>query len=554
MTTTELERRRQGQIRGEAAATEQERPLLGDEAVAIGAIHAGISGAYSYPGTPATEILESVQRETRGGPPAREGGVQCVWSANEKVAYEEALGMSYAGRRALVSFKHVGLNVAADPFMNSAVTGIEGGMVVAVADDPGMHSSQNEQDSRVYSGFALIPCLEPATGQDAYEMTREAFDLSERLGLPVMLRLVTRLAHSRSGVLVGERRPPNPLAPTANPMDWVLLPSNARRRYELLLGKQEEILRWSESCRWNTLEGADRQARSGVIVSGIAYNYFREALGGDPMPPTLRLGAYPIPAGLVARLCDAVDEVLVIEEGYPVIEQALRGLLGSPRGKLVHGRLDGRVPRTGELNPDVLRAALGHAPLATQHPPAIELPVRLPCLCDGCPHLDTFAVIRDLLEPHPAARVFSDIGCYTLAAYPPHNACHSCVDMGASIGMASGAAQAGMRPVVATIGDSTFIHSGITPLVGAAHQDLPMTVFILDNSTVGMTGGQETMVNGEALATLVRALGVPAEHVHLLRAHRREHAANLEIVRRELAHEGLSVIIPVRECIQTAKR
>ncbi len=533
------------------------RPLLGDEAVALGAIHAGLSGAYSYPGTPATEILEFVQRETRGGPSAREGGVHCTWSANEKVAYEEALGMSYAGRRALVSFKHVGLNVAADPFMNSAVTGIEGGLVVAVADDPGMHSSQNEQDSRVYAGFALIPCLEPADGQQAYEMTAEGLELSERFRVPVMVRLVTRLAHSRSGVRVGTRRAPNPLAPTPEPMGWVLLPSNARRQYDKLVGKQAALAAWSEGCRWNHLELAGARlggVRLGVIVSGLAHNYYREALAETPAPPTLRIGAYPIPSELCARLVDAVDEVLVIEEGYPVIEQALRGLLGSPRGKLIHGRLDGRVPRTGELNPDVVRAALGLAALPTQRPPALELPTRLPCLCDGCPHIDTYDVIRDLLAPHAGARVFSDIGCYTLAAYPPYNACHSCVDMGASISMASGAAQAGMRPVIATLGDSTFIHSGITPLVDAAHQNLPMTVFILDNSTVGMTGGQETMVNGEGLASLVRGLGVPAEHVHLLRAHRREHEANLEIVRRELAYEGLSVIIPVRECIQTAKK
>lgn len=535
-------------------ATPEKRPLLGDEAVALGAIHAGLSGAYSYPGTPATEILEFVQRETRGGPPAREGGVSCAWSANEKVAYEEALGMSYAGRRALVSFKHVGLNVAADPFMNSAVTGIEGGFVVAVADDPGMHSSQNEQDSRVYASFAQIPCLEPASGQDAYEMTREGFDLSERIGVPVMVRLVTRLAHSRSGVALGERRAPNPLAPTPRPLDWVLLPSQARKRYAALLEKQEAMQAWSESCRWNALELGGARAPLGVIVSGIAHNYYREALADQPAPPTLRIGAYPIPVALVARLVDAVDELLVIEEGYPVIEQALRGLLGAPRGKVVRGRLDGRIPRAGELNPDLVRAALGLPALATQPPPALELPTRLPCLCDGCPHIDTYDVIKELITPHPGARIFSDIGCYTLAAYPPYDACHSCVDMGASIGMASGAAQAGMRPVIATLGDSTFVHSGMTPLVDAAHQNLPMTVFILDNSTVGMTGGQETMVNGEGLASLVRGLGVPAEHVHLLRAHRREHAANLEVVRRELAHEGLSVIIPVRECIQTAKK
>lgn len=530
------------------------RLLLGDEAVALGAIDAGLTGAYSYPGTPATEIFEFVERETHGGPTAEEGGVHAVWSANEKVALEEALGCSYAGRRALVSFKHVGLNVAADPFMNSAVTGIEGGLVVAVADDPGMHSSQNEQDSRVYASFALIPCFEPATAQQAYDMTRDAFDISERFKLPTMLRMVTRLAHSRSSVTVSGRLPARPLKPTSQPMDWILLPSVARRRYADLVTKQEVMRDWSESSRWNELrlEGA---GRTGVIVSGIAANYFFENFArGEALPPYLRIGAYPIPTGLIRKLFDAVDEILVIEEGYPVIESALRGLLDLPGGKPIHGRFDGRVPRTGELDPDVVRASLGKPVLERLARPQFEPAGRPPCLCDGCPHIDTFNVIQVILKEQPAVRVFSDIGCYTLAAYPPYQACHSCVCMGASISMAMGAAQAGMRPVIATIGDSTFVHSGMTPLVGAAKQNLPMTVFILDNSTVGMTGGQLTMASGEALLNIVKGLGVHPDHVHLLRAHRKDHEKNLELVRRELAHPGLSVIIPVRECIQTAKK
>jgi indolepyruvate ferredoxin oxidoreductase, alpha subunit len=527
----------------------ERRPLLGDEAVALGAIHAGLSGAYSYPGTPATEILECIRAETKGGPPARDGGVQCVWSANEKVAYEESLGMSYAGRRALISFKHVGLNVAADPFMNSAVTGVSGGLVVAVADDPGMHSSQNEQDSRYYAQFALIPCLEPANGQEAYDMTREAFDLSERLALPVMIRLVTRLAHSRSGVAMSERRPPSPIKPSAG-LNWVLLPSVARKQYDLLTGKQEEILRASETSRWNSLHLDPRGGRLGVIVAGVAYNYFMECFADGGTPPSyLRLGAYPIPVSLVEQLCDAVDEVLVIEDGYPFIESALRGVLGAARGKVIHGRFDGRIPRTGELSPDTVRPGLGLAAHATQRTPDVPLPVRLPCLCDGCPHIDTFNAIKVVLDEQPQARVFGDIGCYTLGAYPPYSACHSCVDMGASVGMAMGAAQAGLRPVMATIGDSTFIHSGMTPLVGAAFQNLPMTLFILDNGTVGMTGGQETMINGDRLVKLVLGLGVAPEHVHTLRAHRKEHDANVAVIRREVAYEGLSVIIPVRECL-----
>ena len=533
----------------------ERRPLLGDEAVALGAIHAGLSGAFSYPGTPATEIFEFVHREWKDGPPAAEGGIHHCWSANEKVAYEEALGMSYIGRRALVSFKHVGLNVAADAFMNSAVTGVDGGFVVVSADDPGMHSSQNEQDSRVFANFALIPCLEPCSGQEAYDMTREAFELSEKWKLPIMLRMVTRLAHSRSGVSVGERQAANPLKIAEDPAHWTLLPANARRLYKALTEKQAELQGWSEGSRWNSLHLNPAGGRVGVIASGVAVNYLRENFAaGEPPPSYLKIGAYPIPVALIEQLLETVDEVIVLEDGYPHIEQALKGLLDKPRGKIVHGRLDDTVPRTGELNPDNVRAALGLAPRPRQSPPALQLPTRPPKLCDGCPHIDTYLAIKVILEENPTARVFSDIGCYTLSFQPPFEACHSTVDMGASISMASGAAAGGMHPVLATIGDSTFVHSGMTPLVGAAKQNLNMTVFILDNGTTGMTGGQDSIANGSKLVELVKGLGVDPAHVHTVVPHRKNHQANVELFKREVAHPGLSVIIPVRECIQTAKK
>ncbi|MGI5862957.1 MAG: thiamine pyrophosphate-dependent enzyme [Myxococcales bacterium] len=533
----------------------ERRPLLGDEAIALGAIHAGLSGAFSYPGTPATEIFEFVEREWKDGTPASEGGIHHCWSANEKVAYEEALGMSYIGRRALVSFKHVGLNVAADAFLNSAVTGVDGGLLVVSADDPGMHSSQNEQDSRVYANFALIPCFEPCNGQEAYDMTVEAFDLSEKLKLPIMMRMVTRLAHSRSGVTVGERRPANPLEIAKDPAHWTLLPAHARRLYKALTEKQAELRAWSEGCRYNSLHLNPKGGRVGVIASGVAVNYLLENYGpGDEVPSYLKIGAYPIPVALVEKLLDAVDEVLVLEDGYPFIEGALNGLLGKPRGKLVRGRLDGSVPRTGELNPDNVRAALGLSPRERQAPPELKLPPRPPKLCDGCPHIDSYLAIKEILNEHPTARVFSDIGCYTLSFQPPFQACHSTVDMGASISMACGAAAGGMHPVLATIGDSTFIHSGMTPLIGAAKQNLNMTVFILDNGTTGMTGGQESMANDSKLVEVVKGLGVDPAHVHTMVPHRKNHQANVELIQREVAYEGLSVIIPVRECIQTAKK
>jgi len=531
------------------------RPLLGDEAVALGAIHAGLSGAFSYPGTPATEILEFVEKETAGGPPVSEGGVHHCWSANEKVAYEEALGMSYAGRRAMVSFKHVGLNVAADPFMNSAVTGIDGGFVVVSADDPGMHSSQNEQDSRVYANFALLPCFEPADGQEAYDMARAAFDLSERFGLPVMMRLVTRLAHSRSGVILKDKRAPNPLKPTSEPARWTLLPSNARRNYASLTRKQPEMLAWSESAPWNQLHLGKTGGRVGYIASGIGLNYLLENFApGEAVPPFLKIGCYPIPTALVSQLLEAVDTVVVIEDGYPFIESALRGLLDKPRGKTIKGRLDGTLPRAGELNPDLVRKALELPERPRQASPDLKLAGRPPSLCDGCPHIDSYNAIKAVLEADPGARVFADIGCYTLGAYPPYSSAHACVDMGASISMAMGAAAAGMYPVIATIGDSTFMHSGMTGLVGAAKRNLNMTVFILDNSTVGMTGGQETMATGTDLVRIVKGLGVDPAHVHVINPHRRHHAENVELVKKEIAYKGLSVIIPTRECIQTAKK
>lgn len=533
----------------------ERRPLLGDEALALGAIHAGLSGAYSYPGTPATEIFEFIRQETRKDPPAKDGGVQHVWSANEKVAFEEALGMSYAGRRAIVSFKHVGLNVAADPFMNSAVTGITGGFIVAVADDPGMHSSQNEQDSRMYAAFATVPCLEPADQQEAYDMTVEAYDLSEKLELPIVVRMVTRLAHSRSGVQVGERRRPNDLSPTTNPRRWTLLPQNAREQWAQHVSRLHEIVAWSESCRWNRLHLNPKGGKTGYIVSGIAKNYFLSNFEpGEELPPYLGIGAYPLPKKLIRQLFEAVDEVVVIEEGYPIIEDAINGVLGSPMGKKVRGRGDGTIPRVGELDPDVVRLAVGKDPIPRQKAPAFKLAARPPRLCDGCPHVDAYGILKDILAEQPSARVFSDIGCYTLGALPPYNAAHSCVDMGASISMAMGAAQAGMRPVMCTIGDSTFVHSGMTPLIGAAAQNTPMTVLILDNSTVAMTGGQDTMTTGESLIRVVKGLGVDPDHLHVLEMRRKFRDENEAIIKKELAHEGLSVIITVRECVVTAKK
>ena len=522
--------------------------LLGDEAVALGAVHAGLTAAYAYPGTPSTEITEYLirYREKHGGPIAQ-------WCANEKTAYEEALGVSFAGRRTLVSMKHVGLNVAADPFMNSALISINGGFVVAVADDPGMHSSQNEQDSRVFADFARVICLEPASHQQAYDMAREAFDVSERFQVPVMIRLVTRLAHSRGIVTVREARAENPVSRAATPASWILLPANARRQWRALLDRWPSIQRYTETCSHNTVTQGAVFADWGVITTGLARNYYIEnldALGANP--PHLHVGAYPYPAEAIRRFVSGLQRVLVLEEGYPYVEHALRGIV--PPATAIEGRESGHVPPDGELNPDIVRTILGLPARTVLQVEGLNLPPRPPQLCAGCPHGDSFHAVTSALAGFPDAVVTSDIGCYTLGALPPYNAIQSCVCMGASVGMAKGAAEAGLHPVVAVIGDSTFLHSGMTPLLDCITADAPMTLLILDNKTVGMTGGQRTIRPSSELEGLVRGLGVKADHLHVLEAHPKHDAHNTEVLRRELEHRGLSVIIAVRECLETIKR
>jgi len=525
-------------------AVAQERELLlGDEAVALGAIHAGISGAFAYPGTPATEIFEFVQGQ-------KDPAIAARWSTNEKVAFEEALGMSYAGKRALISMKHVGLNVAADAFVNSGITGVNGGLVLAVADDPGMHSSQNEQDSRYYAQFAMVPCLEPADQQQCYDLVRQAFDISERLALPVVLRLVTRLAHSRAVVETKEPRGQNQLRPSEG-RSWILLPSNARAGYRRLIEKQADVmaaLAELDSCRrYGPEEGS-----LGVIVSGIGWNYMLEVMPEEEFPPTLRVSGYPLSETAVEELLDSCDEVLLLEEGNPFIEEKLRGFPVRGR-KTVHGRLDGTVPRTGELTPDIVHAALTSRGLEVEAPTGPLAP-RPPSLCSGCPHGDMFESLKKAMKPFADGRSFSDIGCYTLGALPPYEAIHSCVDMGASIGMAIGAARAGLHPAAAVIGDSTFVHSGMTPLMDAVIEDTPVTVIILDNSTVGMTGGQQTAATGPAIPKLVEGLGVPKEHIRLVDPLPKQRDVISQVLTEEFAHPGVSVVIAARICIQERKR
>jgi indolepyruvate ferredoxin oxidoreductase alpha subunit len=532
--------------------------LLGDEAVALGAIHAGLTAAYSYPGTPASEVMEYLIKASDGGARFR-----AAWAVNEKVAYEEALGVSFAGGRTMVSMKHVGLNVAADPFMNSALAGIDGGLVVVSADDPGMHSSQNEQDSRYYADFARIVCFEPANHQEAYDMTRQAFDVSEEFGVPVLMRLVTRLSHSRSDVVPRQPREQNQTARDKNGYGawekWTLLPVNARKRFRRIIEIQPELTTMSENSEFNRLEAGDATRSIGIIASGIAYNYVKEILRDlKSPPPLLKISTYPIPRSLVAALAEQVKTVIVIEEGYPYIERALGGLLGTC-DKKIKGKMTGDLPQSGELSPEAVRQVLGLEPLKTQQvtdpaPAGFKLASRPPQLCKGCPHADTFNALNMALRGYPRGNVFSDIGCYTLGAFPPYKAINTCVCMGASVSMAKGGAEVGIHPSVAVIGDSTFGHSGLTPLLEAAAQDTPMTVMILDNSTVAMTGGQPSYASGERLLRMIEGVGVPRERIRVIEPLPKNLEKNVEIIKQEFDHQGLSVIIAARECIQQARK
>jgi indolepyruvate ferredoxin oxidoreductase alpha subunit len=520
--------------------------LLGDEAIAQAALDAGISGMYAYPGTPSTEIMEFIQ----ASPQATEGNVHREWSSNEKTATEAALGMSYAGRRAMVAMKHVGLNVAADAFINSAVTGVQGGLVVVAADDPSMHSSQNEQDSRYYGKFALVPVLEPRNQQEAYDMIFDAFKLSEKYRLPVLFRITTRLAHSRSSVVRREQRTQNNLSLPSDPKQFVLLPALARKRYKALTGFYETLPEDPVLSQYNRFKKS-KVTKTGIITCGIAYNYLLENISDRADDYTiLSVAAYPLNKTIVADLADSCEEILVLEEGYPLLEEQLRGLLD--RDLKVKGRLDGTVPRDGELNPVIVSTALMMNKSGVRETSAL-VRQRPPSFCKGCGHADMFTDLAEVMKEYGQGRVFSDIGCYTLGALPPYNMVNSCVDMGASVTMAVGATDAGLFPAVAVIGDSTFTHSGMTGLLDAVIKNSPVTVIISDNSTTGMTGGQKSQAT-DRLEDICLGLGVSRDHLRVITPLRKNHEENVAVIREEMKYHGLSVILARRECIQTAAR
>lgn len=469
--------------------------LSGNEAVAQGAWEAGVDVGVGYPGTPSTETLQRLSTHP---------GVYAEWAPNEKVALEVAAGVSLVGARVLMTTKHVGLNVAADPLFTLAYTGVGGGLVILVADDPGMHSSQNEQDSHNYAAFARVPMLDPSDSSEALTFTREAFDLSERYDAPVFIRTTVRVSHTKSLVETGLRlvREEPPLYRT-DISKWVMMPAMAKVRRVDLEGRIRDLVAFAEQTVLNRSE--PRDSAIGVVCSGVCYHYVREAL---PQASTLKLGlTFPLPPAKLHEFAESVDRLYVVEEADDYLARSLRSM-GIEVETLAH-------PTHGELSPGAIRTAFGLSE-PTLREADTSMPPRPPLMCPGCPHRPVFHALRKA-----KAVVTGDIGCYTLGALKPLSAMDTCVDMGASIGMAHGAHLGGgtaERPIVAVIGDSTFAHSGITSLLNTVYNGGGGTVAILDNRTTAMTGRQGNPINGITLqerhshevdlVALVKAIGV----------------------------------------------
>jgi indolepyruvate ferredoxin oxidoreductase alpha subunit len=514
--------------------TEKRLLLSGNEAIARGAYESGVKVAAAYPGTPSTEILESL-REYKG--------LHAEWAPNEKVALETGMGAAFGGARALVVMKHVGVNVAADPLFTLSYTGLRGGLVLVTADDPEMHSSQNEQDNRHYARFAKVPMLEPSDSQEAKDFTALAFELSEKFDTPVMLRTTTRVSHSKSIVSLKEPGVP-PVQPklTKEPMKFVMLPANARKRHPIVEKRMEELARFAETFPENRVEAGDH--RIGIITSGISYEYAKEIM---PQASYLKLGmVYPLPAEMIRSFASRVERLFVVEELDPFIEDQVRALGIEVSGKDL-------FPLCGELTPGMVEKGLNGLSPAPEETYK-SLPGRPPIMCPGCPHRGIFSILSKL-----KLFVTGDIGCYTLGFLPPLSAIDTCVCMGASIGHAMGLDKAlgeeALGKVVAVIGDSTFLHSGITGLLNVVYNKGKVTVIILDNRTTAMTGRQDhpgtgfTLQGEETfqvdLAKLAKGLGV--KHVKVVNPY--DLAATERVIKREVRRPEPSVIIARGPCV-----
>lgn len=507
--------------------------MLGNKAVARGLYEAGCTVASSYPGTPSTEITEEA---------AKYDEVYCEWAPNEKVAMEAALGASIGGARSFCAMKHVGLNVAADPLFTASYTGVTGGMAIAVADDPGMHSSQNEQDSRHYAMAAKLPMLEPADSEECLRFTKEAFALSEQFDVPVLVRLSTRVSHSQGVVETSPRQEPPLKGYVKNPGKYVMMPGNAKARHAVVEQRQEALRAYAETCPFNTVEQGT--GKIGVITSGVAYQYAKEACPGAGF---LKLGlAWPLPEKLIAGFAKKYKTVYVIEELDPFIETFCRGIGLDVRGKE-------ELTLLGEYSQTYLREKLyGVKPVFDMLDD--DIPVRPPVMCPGCPHRGLFYTLHKL-----GLTVFGDIGCYTLGANPPLCAMDTTICMGASISGLHGFNKArgpeSAKHSVAVIGDSTFMHSGVTGLINITYNMGVSTVIILDNSITGMTGHQQNPTTGLTLKnqpTYAVSLEKICEGagVRRVRAVDPNELAELEkAIKEETAAEEPSVIITRRPCV-----
>lgn len=536
--------------------------MLGNEAIARAALEAGVGVATTYPGTPASEIGDALAQV------AGRAGIYFEYSTNEMVATEVAIGAAVSGVRALVSMKHVGLNVAADALLTFAYTGTKGGFVLVTADDPSCHSSQNEQDNRYYSLLGGLPLLEPSSPQECYEMTKEGFELSERLELPVLLRTTTRVSHVRGPVVVGElRAAPGKRGFVKDPGRFVTVPAVARERHLVLLKKLAEAEELAEASRFNRMDRAGSGGKRGIVTASAAYDYAMDAAEELGLPAdVLKLGfSHPLPSKKVIDFLRSHDPVLVLEELEPIIETSIRALAQRTDTRVrILGKAEGLLPRSHELDQGIVERAMAEAFGLEQRPrpaagtPPADLPVRPPVLCAGCPHSATYFAVNK--ATNRKAIFASDIGCYTLGVSPPYSTADLLVCMGSSIGTAGGLAKVNEQPVIAFIGDSTFFHAGIPGLINAVHQRHRFLLVILDNRTTAMTGHQPhpgsahgppgSEVVPISIEDLVKGCGVKWLRV----VDPYDVKLTTETVKEALRQDQLAVIIARRECALIAPR
>jgi indolepyruvate ferredoxin oxidoreductase alpha subunit len=520
--------------------------LSGNEAVARGAWEAGVNVVSAYPGTPSTEILENMVKYKE---------VYAELATNEKVGLEVAAGASFAGARALTCMKHVGLNVAADPLFSMAYIGARGGFVVVSADDPGMHSSQNEQDNRYYAKMAKIPCLEPSDSQECLEMARLAFELSEKFDTPVLLRLTTRISHSKCVVETGERKEHKPAGYVKNVTKNITIPAHARKMHVKVEERLKKLVEFGESFSYNRIEKGDQKL--GIITSGISYQYAKDVF---PQASFLKLAlTFPLPVKMIADFVNSVEEIYIVEENDTFLEEQIKALGYKISGRCAYEKeITGKskIPLVGELDPTVLARSFELQKESSYKP--LEVPARPPVLCPGCPHRGVFFAINKL-----KLTATGDIGCYTLGMMEPLNAMDTVICMGGSVTAAMGLEKAVpdmAKKTVAVIGDSTFFHSGITGLVDMVYNNSQGTVIILDNRITAMTGHQENPGTGKTLQgqqapiielePLVRSCGV--KHVQIIDP--LDLKATEAAIKEAVSNPGVSVIIAKSPCILIEKK